>query len=127
MAASSAAVTALCGLTRSSSRRLQRDSLKGLSFMLIFLALISSIFLLFYSSSTLKLDKIHQEGLKPAIVNREEPQQVVHSQINMYKKVLPEEEVAVMRPSKTSHEDDGDHGVPWARGRESDSDGEIDN
>lgn len=99
-------------------RRLQRDSLKGLSFMLIFLALASSIFLFFHSFSTIKLENIHKESLKPAIVAREELQQVVHShpsasqdQISMYKKVLPAEEVAVIRPSTTSNGDDGGGGI----------------
>ncbi|KAH6762094.1 hypothetical protein C2S52_019527 [Perilla frutescens var. hirtella] len=115
------ASAARCGFLApaSSFRRLQQDSLKGLSFMLIFLALSSSVFLIFYSSSTLRPD-IHQESIThipKAIVTLDIPQQAVHNHpfiprqsINQHEQlILPEPVVeAAVIGSPTSNEDERD-------------------
>lgn len=112
-------------------RRMHKDSLKGLFFTLISLALTSSVLFFVYSFSSLKLDYIHQhqEGrlIHPtkAIIHHEEPQQVVKSQplisqelFNLHHQeqvVLPEsafrepaEEIASTLPF--------DDETPWPRG-----------
>lgn len=85
-------------------RRLQKDSLKGLSFMLISLALTSSLLLFLYSCS------IHQEGQSqlPLTVSIKQQQKPVKKKGDF----LPEK-VAVIRPP-TSNGDEGDQETPSA-------------
>lgn len=80
MAASTGRCIFFC---KSFSRRLQKDSLKGLFILLIFLASTSSVFLFFYLSSTSKLYNIHPgSGL-------------TRLQINQFSKLNPEVIVGV--------------------------------